>query len=163
MTTNPTGGVTPLPDQQTLDVTLRREPVQVGRWESERWQLDAVQLSGDGPRPAATTDDGDRITYHGVQLRLYRDQVDDYHYNLQSSTPRLFVICTVDPVDGALEPSHATLSQLEAVDYMETENEVLSCPVAGDVRDWIEAWTLLAPVPAPEGKKKRRHRSAPSE
>ncbi len=163
MTTNPTDGAPLLPDQQALDVTLRREPVQVGRWESERWQLDAVRLAGDGPRPERPTVDGDRVTHHGVQLRLYRDQVDDYHYNLQGTTPQLFVVCTIDPADGSFEPSHATLSQLEAVDYMETENEVLSCPLEGEVRDWLEAWTLLSPVPAPEGRKKRRHRSAPSE
>jgi|GEM_PF-830672 len=156
-------GKAPLPERQPLDVTLRHETVQVGRWDTVSWKLDGVRLGGDGPMSGTTEVDGDRIVHHGIQLRLYRDQVDEYHYNLQSETPRLFVICTVDPTDGSLDPRLATLSHVEAADYMETEEEVLSCPVEGDVRDWIEAWTLLAPVPAPERKKKRRHRSAPSE
>lgn len=163
MTNKPPGGDSPLPDVQALDVTLRRETVQVGRWDSVTWKLEAVRLTAGGATPQPPTVDGDRVTHHGIQLRLYRDQVDDYHYNMQGTSPRLFVVCSPDPVDGALEPSLATLSQLEAVDYMETENEVLSLPLEGDVRDWLEAWTLLSPVPAPEGRKKRRHRSAPSE
>ncbi len=155
-------GQAPLPERQSLDVTLRRETAQVGRWDSVRWKLEAAGL-GTGVTTGTTEPDAERIVHHGIQLRLYRDQLDEYHYNLQSETPRLFVICTVDPVDGTLDPRLATLSHVEAADYMETEEEVLSCPVEGDVRDWIEAWMLLAPVPAPEGKKKRRHRSAPSE
>jgi hypothetical protein len=163
MSSNPADGKPPLPDIQALDVTLRRETVQVGRWDSVSWKLEAVRIADRGATAQPPMVDGDRVTHHGILLRLYRDQVDDYHYNMQGTSPRLFVVCTVDPADGSHVPSHATLSQLEAVDYMETENEVLSCPLEGEVRDWLEAWTLLSPVPAPEGRKKRRHRSAPSE
>jgi hypothetical protein len=148
-----------IPDIQPLDVTLVRQVSQVGRWDSVSWKLDHVRLADDRVFSEEPTVDGDTVTHHGIQLRLYRDQVDDYHYNLSSDTPRLFLICTPDPVDDTLSARLATLSQSEAVDYMETEEEVLSCPITGDVRDWIEAWMLLAPVLEPE-RKKRRHRAA---
>lgn len=145
--------VTPsLPDTQALDVVLRRSVRQVGRWESVAWDIAAVALRGDaGDRPA-----GETVTYSGIPLRLYRDQVEDYHMNLASGDARLFLICSRDPDDDALVPRLATLSQGEAVDYMETDDEVLSVPLAGTVRQWAEAWAMLAPIPAPERKKRRQ-------
>ncbi|MDX1594221.1 MAG: DUF3305 domain-containing protein [Gammaproteobacteria bacterium] len=149
-----------MPESQPLDVTLVRNTRQVGRWESVTWALADVGLADarDARRPAAAAEG--RETHHGVQLRLFRDQVDHYHYNLSSDTPRLFVICAADPVDDRLEPRLATLSHIEAADYMETEEEVLSCPLEGEVRQWVEAWMQLAPVEAPQGKGKRRSRKA---
>jgi hypothetical protein len=148
-----------MPDIQPLDVTLVREVGQAGRWESVSWRLDGVDIADERLMSSEPTVDGDRVTHHGIRLRLYRDQLDDYHYNLSSATPRLFLICTPDPVDDTLAVRLATLSQAEAVDYMETEEEVLSCPLYGDVRDWVEAWVRLSPVPEPQ-RKKRRHRAA---
>lgn len=148
-----------LPDVQPLDVTLVRQVSKVGRWDAVSWNLDHVSIADDRVISEEPTVDGDTVVHHGIQLRLYRDQVDDYHYNLSSDTPRLFLVCTPDPVDESLSARLATLSQSEAVDYMETEEEVFSCPITGDVRDWVEAWVLLAPVPEPE-RKKRRNRAA---
>jgi len=148
-----------LPDIQPLDVTLVRQVSQVGRWDAVSWELDHASIADDRVISEEPTVDGDTVIHHGIQLRLYRDQVDDYHYNLSSDTPRLFLVCTPDPVDDTLSARLATLSQSEAVDYMETEEEVLSCPITGDVRDWVEAWMLLAPVLEPE-RKKRRNRAA---
>ena len=145
--------VTPsLPDTQALDVVLRRRVSQVGRWESVGWDIAAVALRGDARDQPA----GETVTYSGIPLRLYRDQVEDYHMNLASGDARLFLICSRDPDDDALVPRLATLSQGEAVDYMETDDEVLSVPLAGSVRDWVEAWAVLAPIPAPERKKRRQ-------
>ncbi len=149
----------PLPEQLALDVTLSRETVRSGRWDAVRWRLEAVALGDAGQRPPTVA--GDRVVHHGIRLRLYRDQIDDYHYNLTGSSPRLFVICATDPVDDQLVPSLASLSQGDAVDALETEGEVLTCALEGPVRQWVEAWLALAPVPAPEQKKKRRHRSTP--
>lgn len=146
-----------MPDAHGLDVTLERRLVQVGRWESVSWQLAGIGLTGNDV-PATPTADGATVVHHGIPLRLYRDQVDDYHYNLSSDDPRLFLVCTPDPTDDSLDPRLATLSQGEALDYMETEEAVLSCPLDGDVRQWVDAWLQLSPVPAPERNKKRRHR-----
>jgi hypothetical protein len=145
-----------MPDAQGLDVTLVRRVVQVGRWDSVSWDLADVRLAG-ADTPDAPPDAGDRVVHRGIPLRLYRDQVDDYHYNLSSERPRLFLVCSPDPTDDSLDPRLATLSQGEALDYMETEDEVLSCPLTGDLRAWVEAWLQLSPVPAPQRKNKRRH------
>jgi hypothetical protein len=145
-----------MPDAQGLDVTLVRKVVQVGRWDSVSWDLAGVSLAGAGA-PDTPPDDGETVIHRGIPLRLYRDQVDDYHYNLSSDQPRLFLVCSPDPTDDSLDPRLATLSQGEALDYMETEEVVLSYPITGDLHAWVEAWLQLSPVPAPQRKKKRRH------
>lgn len=145
-----------MPDTQGLDVTLVRKVVQVGRWDSVSWDLAGVSLAGAGA-PDAPPDNGETVIHRGIPLRLYRDQVDDYHYNLSSDRPRLFLVCSPDPTDDSLDPRLATLSQAEALDYMETEEAVLSYPITGELHAWVEAWLQLSPVPAPQHKKKRRH------
>ncbi|HEY5791219.1 MAG TPA: DUF3305 domain-containing protein [Gammaproteobacteria bacterium] len=150
--------ITAVPDQQRLEVTLVRSVAQVGRWESIRWELGGVALSSEtAPEPGQAAD---RVVLRGVPLRLYRDQLEDYCVNLASAEPKLFVVCNPDPDNAAPLPRLATLSQGEAMDYMETDEQVLSCPIEGPVRDWIEAWTLLAPLPVGGGKKRRNRGAA---
>jgi len=158
MTVNDTPVHTPVvPERQSLDLTLVRRVSQVGRWESEHWELTAVALSDNSGADDSRLD-ADTLVSHGVQLRLYRDQAEDYNLNLSCEAPRLFVICSQDETDGTLAPRHATASQAEAADYMETDDEVLSCPMPRELLDWVTAWTQLVPLAVEErqGKKGRR-------
>ena len=143
-----------VPDHQRLQVTLRCTSQQVGRWTSKRWEIASIV-------PADAQGDHVNGDWTGeLALNLYRDEVNDYRLNLNSGRPRLFVVCSRDGAEDRLIPRMLTISQGAAEAHLETEDEVLSSDLPGDLRDWIAAYTVLVPI-NPEaqrrkGKKRRR-------
>ena len=142
-----------VPDSQLLQVVLRPSQRQVGRWSTVHWEFELV----DGPGATEPPPGG----WSGrIALVLHRDEVDDYRLNLASETPRLFLICSRGETDDHLIPRKLGISAGEAAAHLETDDEVLSCPLPTGLRDWIAAYTVLVPI-NPEvqrrkGSKRRR-------
>ncbi len=136
----------------TLECSMRR----MGQWEYPDWQLlDA------GESPARTAgfvehDDGGRRLYvwQGLPVTLYPDAAEGYWYNLSGEVPSLFVVCRPDAEDERLAPVLVTLDHDQAAAHLETDDTVLSAPLAGGLRTWLEAF--VAEHYKPERRKKRR-------
>lgn len=125
--------------RKDVTVHLRSRIVAVGRWESRRWELLAIDAD---PDAAPHEDCGDVITCT-VPLQLYGDAVRAYRYNLESPTPKLFLVATGE---DARRPLLATLSQDEAASYMEAEQEVLSHPLPDALCRWAAAYVDARPA-----------------
>jgi hypothetical protein len=144
----------PLPEVRSLRVTLRRRAVTVSRWTTFSWDIAAVEMLPDGPRgvPDATHPE---TQVADLELRLYRDQAEEYRHNLGGRVPTLSVICSRGP-DDAVEPRTLSVSQTDTASYLETDDVILSCPLPQAVYDWMATWVALVPLPAP----RRRQRAA---
>ncbi|MGR5266155.1 DUF3305 domain-containing protein [Vibrio astriarenae] len=102
--------------------------IKTGIWTTTQWTLDGFNLN---PEP-------NEIDV--CLLQLHKDERTDYRFNLSSQQPKLFLI--MDNVDSGERPTIQllTASQTVAGQYMDGDNQVLSCDMPLAVQAWMEAY-----------------------
>lgn len=136
--------------QRTRWERLRREPIAVvaGAHVASKDAHNTAMLSQD--------DDNGQILCSGFTLRLHRDEVESYYFNLMGERPSLFVICSDDEA-GRLTPFLVTCSYDEATAHTEVEEHVFSLPLPPEVYRWVEQFVLKHYLPSRKKKRKREN------
>jgi hypothetical protein len=128
------------------------------RWVSEKWEaigvVPAFDAAADAP-PRQIFSDAQRERYIAghFPLQLFRDEVDNYHLNLTSPEPRVFVMWRLD--DGFARPMEATLSYGEAARWLDSGEQCDGVPMPPEIADWLGDFVNTHYKPAVRHKVKR--------
>ncbi|WP_038149521.1 DUF3305 domain-containing protein [Vibrio litoralis] len=109
---------------------LEKQIKLIGRWETESWQWQGVNL---------TPDINESHPYLQL-LELYKDERTDYRFNLSSKQPKLFLALEFLDTNSAPKISHLTVSQAAIACYMDTDYLVLSIDMPLAIQAWMEAF-----------------------
>ncbi len=143
-----------------VSVIMEHEQIQHRNWIVPRWVLVGIVAGQDiaERNPGATVvhrDEGrEQLLWTGFRLRLYRDAVESYWYNLVGQNPSLFLVCRQDPA-GDLVPFRVTANHDEAGAHMEADDQVFAAPIPAEIRDWLEHYVMDNYQPTPPRKRKR--------
>ena len=86
-------------------------------------------------------------------LELFRDKVDNYHLNLTSPEPRVFVMWRMEE-DFAL-PKEVTLSYGEAARWLDSGEQCDGVPMPPQIADWLGDFVNTDYKPVMRKKNKR--------
>lgn len=132
-------------DRWPMQICLQSEAVEVGGWESDRWRIRDL-----------SPDMNIREDYSSLTLELHKDERSAYRFNLNSTSPHLFVLCDEDEASGDLVPMHITASQDEAASFMDGEHQLLETPMPAAVQCWIDTYLGIHGELIDEDKKKKK-------
>jgi hypothetical protein len=157
-----------LAERHTVAVIMQRSQVQQGRWSVPSWRAVAVVAGehlvgkGAGQTPIYQNDQEEQFLWSGFALELFRDEAEDYWYNLTSESPSLFVICHESP-DGELKPFRITANQASASGCLESDDQVFAVPIPPEIYQRLEQFVVAHFVPQQPKKRKRKNWSAEQE
>ena len=133
------------------------------RWVSEKWEAIGVvanfdEALGGGPEPGCrrivAEADREQFLWTPFVLELFRDEVNNYHLNLTSPEPRVFVMWRLE--DGVARPKEVTLSYGEAARWLDSGEQCDGVPMPPEIADWLGDFVNTHYQPA-ERKKIRRN------
>jgi len=90
----------------------------------------------------------------GLAVRLHVDECESYYHNMQSNSPRAYVVARMDETSGVPDPFLVSLSFDEAHAYLEGDDEVYAVDIPPELYRWTEAYVIANYFP--EKKKKRK-------
>lgn len=90
-------------------------------------------------------------------MQLFRDEVDNYHLNLTSPEPRVFVMWRMEQgADGDFaKPIEVTLSYGEAARWLDSGEQCDGVPMPPEIADWLGDFVNTHYKPAVRHKVKR--------
>jgi hypothetical protein len=147
---------------------MQRSQVRQGQWSVPSWSAVSV-VAGEhlvgkssGQAPIYESDGDAQYLWSGFSLELYRDQAEEYWYNLTGENPSLFVICHESP-DGDLTPFRVTADQDSASGCLESDDQVFAVPIPPEIYQQIEQFIVAHYVPSERKKRKRKNWSPEQE
>ncbi|HUT42528.1 MAG TPA: DUF3305 domain-containing protein [Gammaproteobacteria bacterium] len=150
----------PVPDSFHVSVIVAFRMTPENRWQDGYWQVTGA-VAGDQPgkdnvggRQLHAASQVQQYLWTGLQVKLFRDDAENYYYNLVSDNPRVFIICSQETGEPP-QPLIATLSYGEASSYMETDMLVESVVMPPELYRWAEHFVLEHFVPEKRKKRKR--------
>lgn len=148
------------PREFRVAVLTKRRPVPPKPWLRESWQVIGVvahshPASGGSATLVRRAADGDQYLWGGLSIRLHKDEVESYYYNLLSARPSLYVISSVDE-HGDLEPFRVSACFDEANAYDAAGQSVETVPMPPELYRWVESFVI--DNYAPEAPKKRQRK-----
>lgn len=129
------------------------------RWVSEKWEAIGVVPDFEAAavdRPARLIfEDENRARYLAghFPLELFRDEVDNYHLNLTSPEPRVFVMWRIE--DDFARPTEVSLSYGEAARWLDSGEQCDGVPMPPEIADWLGDFVNTHYKPAVRKKNKR--------
>ena len=128
------------------------------RWVSERWEAIGVVPAFDTePTVAARRIFADaqreQFLVGRFPLELFRDEVDNYHLNLLSPEPRVFVMWRMD--EDFARPVEVSLSYGEAARWLDSGEQCDGVPMPPEIADWLGDFVNTHYKPAVRTKVKR--------
>lgn len=128
------------------------------RWVSEKWEAIGVVPAFEaehGAPPQQIFGDEQRTRYliGRFDLELFRDEVENYHLNLTSPAPRVFVMWRME--DDLALPVEVSLSYGEAARWLDSGEQCDGVPMPGEIADWLGDFVNTHYKPAPRKKLKR--------
>lgn len=135
------------------------EKVQLdNRWVSEKWEaigvVPAFETPVDVPTRQIFADERrTRFLVGRFDLELFRDEVDNYHLNLTSPEPRVFVQWRLE--DDFAQPREVTLSYGEAARWLDSGEQCDGVPMPPEIAEWLGDFVNAHYKPAPRKKIKR--------
>ena len=123
-----------------IAVIIERQQIE-SRWVSEKWEVVGVVPAFDevqedsGPRRIFADDRREQFLVGGFALELFRDEVDNYHLNITSPIPKVFVMWRMDE-DFAL-PTIVTVSYGEAARFLDSGEQVDGVAMPQEIADWV--------------------------
>jgi len=157
-----------LVERHTVAVIMQRSQVQQGRWSVPSWRAlsvvagDHLVGKGAGQTPIYEDDTDAQFLWSGFSLELYRDQAEEYWYNLTGESPSLFVICHESP-DGDLTPFRVTADQDSASGCLESDDQVFAVPIPPEIYQHLEKFIVAHYVPSERKVRKRKNWSTEQE
>ncbi|MCP5458609.1 MAG: DUF3305 domain-containing protein [Gammaproteobacteria bacterium] len=139
---------------------MQRRAVISKPWLSHLWKVGGIvvnsQLNPETRQgvPVRSDSEGEDYLWSGLKVRLHKDEVESYYYNLLSPNPSLFVVTVVNE-QGMAEPYQVTASFDEASAHIETEGDVEALAMPPELYQWIERFVIAHYAPAPRTKRKR--------
>ena len=159
--------ITDIPDRFQVAVLLNRKP-STNQWLRYSWAVKGLVVSSQdlakqarGECVRTDPDEGEDYLWGGLTLRLYKDQVESYYYNLLAPQPCLYII--LRPQDqhelqpGAPKPVRVSASFDEANAYVESDDDAQPVPMPAEIYPWVEQFVLAHYVPERPKKRKRQN------
>jgi hypothetical protein len=127
-------------------------------WVAEQWEaIGVVPAFGraDGVPPERIYADAERERFLSgrFDLELFRDEAANYHLNLTSAEPRVFVLWR--PVDDIACPVAVSLSYGEAARWLDSGEQCDGVPMPQEIADWLGDFVNTHYKPAPRKKIRR--------
>lgn len=143
---------------QVAVLMQRRPPSAAKAWLGEAWRVTGVvvnsRLEAAGGSRVRSGPEGDDYLWSGFTLRLYKDEVESYYYNLVSERPSVYVVTTQDD-QGTPRPFLVSASFDEANAYLESGGAVEAVPMPPELYPWVEHYVLAHYAPERRVKRKR--------
>ena len=128
------------------------------RWVSEKWEAIGVVPAFDAavdlePRRIYADEQRTQFLAGHFPLELFRDEVDNYHLNLTSPEPRVFVMWRMD--GDFAKPTEVSLSYGEAARWLDSGEQCDGVPMPREIADWLGDFVITHYKPAVRKKNKR--------
>jgi hypothetical protein len=128
------------------------------RWVSEKWEAIGVVPAFETPADVPTRQifaDARRTRFlvGRYDLELFRDEVENYHLNLTSPEPRVFVQWRLE--DDFAQPREVTLSYGEAARWLDSGEQCDGVPMPPEIAEWLGEFVNAHYKPAPRKKIRR--------
>jgi len=110
----------------------------VNRWQAHTWEaIGIIPDTGDAAAPRVLLQDRERAQWlhGGFELKLYRDEAENYYLNLSAAQPCVFVAWRME--EDMAVPKFVTVSYGEAARFMDASEQVDSVPMPRDMGDWL--------------------------
>lgn len=151
----------------TLGIVIeRRESRNI--WQDHTWHVLAV-LPDIGEearwRELRRGDGWTQFLAGPLPLELYKGETEGYRTNLSQPTPAVFVVLRPgeEADEQAVEPFHLTVCPHEAMNYIESGDEIVEgVPMPAEIAAWVGAFVAAHHVDKPF-KKRRNKRFAPED
>jgi hypothetical protein len=141
------------------------------RWASEKWEAIGVVPAFDAapqgdflrgavdlpPRRIFADEQRQHFLAGHFPLELFRDEVDNYHLNLTSPEPRVFVMWRMEQgAEGDFaRPIEVSLSYGEAARWLDSGEQCDGVPMPPEIADWLGDFVNTHYKPAVRTKVKR--------
>ncbi len=128
------------------------------RWASEKWEaigvVPAFDAEVDAPVRRILADaEREQFLVGRFVLELFRDEVDNYHLNLTSPEPRVFVLWRLE--DDFARPVSVTLSYGEAARWLDSGEQCDGVAMPPEIADWLGDFVNTHYKPAVRKKVRR--------
>jgi hypothetical protein len=121
----------------SIAVIMERRAL-ANRWQAQTWEvIGIIPDPGDAATPRVLLQDSARAQWlhGGFELKLYRDEAENYYLNLSAAQPCVFVAWRME--EGTAVPKFVTVSYGEAARFMDASEQVDSVPMPRDMCDWL--------------------------
>jgi hypothetical protein len=138
----------------SIAVIMERRAL-ANRWQAQSWEaIGIVPDPGDAAPPRLLMQDAAcaQWLHGGFELKLYRDEAENYYLNLSAAQPCVFIAWRMEE-EMAL-PKFVTVSYGEAARLMDASEQVDSVVMPRDMCDWLGEFVNQHYKPEP----KRRSR-----
>ena len=105
------------------------------------------------PRRIFANEEREQYLFGRFALELFRDEVDNYHLNLTSPEPRVFVMWRME--DDFPRPVSVTLSYGEAARWLDSGEQCDGVAMPPEIADWLGDFVNTHYKPAVRHKVKR--------
>jgi hypothetical protein len=121
----------------SIAVIMERRAL-VNRWQAHTWEaIGIIPDPGDAATPRVLLQDRTRVQWlhGGFELKLYRDEAENYYLNLSASEPCVFITRRME--EEMAVPKFVTVSYGEAARFMDADEQVDAVPMPRDMCDWL--------------------------
>ena len=138
----------------SIAVIMERRAL-VNRWQAQAWEaIGIIPDPGDATTPRVLLQDNasEQWLHGGFELKLYRDEAENYYLNLSAAQPCVFIATRIE--EDMAVPKFVTVSYGEAARFMDASEQVDTVPMPRDMCDWLGEFVNQHYKPEP----KRRSR-----
>ena len=150
-----------------VSVVLQKRMIEGKFWSVPSWSLEAVlvghELSADvaGEPLVQNEETGEQgrsfFLWGGYAVTLYKDACERYWHALIGDQPLVYVVLREDEADSTIEPALVTIDYDEATAHAETDAEVLTAEIPGELYRLMERYVMQHYHP--QGFKKRKRKN----
>lgn len=153
-----------------VSVVLQKRLIEGKFWTVPSWSLAAVlvghelstEVAGEpliqeDQHKSADGESQEHFLWGGYAVTLYRDACERYWHSLIGEKPLVYVVLREDEADGSVEPAIVTIDYDEATAHCETDAEVLTAEIPGELYRMMERYVLHHYRPAEFKKRKRKN------
>lgn len=150
-----------------VSVVLQKRMIEGKFWSVPSWSLEAVlvghELSADvaGEPLMQNEEAGEQSSsfflWGGYAVTLYKDACERYWHALIGDQPLVYVVLREDEADSTIEPALVTIDYDEATAHSETDAEVLTAEIPGELYRLMERYVMQHY--RPEGFRKRKRKN----
>lgn len=150
-----------------VSVVLQKRMIEGKFWSVPSWSLEAIlvghELSSDvAAEPimqnqGASEEGRSFFLWGGYAVTLYKDACERYWHALIGDQPLVYVVMREDEADNTVEPALVTIDYDEATAHSETDAEVLTAEIPGELYRLMERYVMQHY--RPQGFKKRKRKN----